>query len=380
MKKIIFLFTLIVVFAVSTTAYAAEFLTGRKDTGGQVSVPASETHKNLYAAGSQVAVNGTTVGDLTVAGSSLVLNGPVSGGLLAVGGSIFSNANISGNARAAGGNITVSGPVGGDLVAAGGSVNLSESGAVAGDLIMAGGVLTIDAPIGGSAHIAGKTVFINSKINGSVNVTASQDLSFGPRAEVVGTVHFRGTKPALVDPAAKVKSIDYTQFNIKNPTPQFGRFAGLGILIQLLAFMIVGFVMMRFGRSFVVDSAGYVKSKPWASLGLGIVGLIVIPIVIILLFVTVIGYYAALLVLLSYIVLLALTTILGTLFLGEYILRLFNKSALGFPDWQIIVLGVIVWEILKLIPIVGWVILAVIYLMVLGAALAGIKRKFQQPA
>ena len=380
MKKFIFLFSIAVLLGFSATTYAAEFVTGNKDTGGQVSVPASASHKNLYIAGSQVSVNGATTGDLTAAGGSVVLNGPVSGGLLAAGGSVFSNASVTGNARVAGGNITINAPVGGDLVAAGGTVTDTESGPVAGDLVAAGGSLAVNAPVAGNAYLAGGSVYINSKIGGFVKVTASKSLSFGPRAEISGDIFFQGSKPATLDPLAKVKTVNFTQIKVTGPMGQFGRLAGLGILIQLLAYIIVGFVVMRFGKKFVVDSVSQAKTSPWASLGIGLAGLIVIPVAVILLFITIIGYYAALMVLFSYIILLMVTIILGTLFLGEYLLRLFNKSAVGFPDWQIIVLGVAAWEILKLIPVVGWVALAVIYLMALGASLTILKRTHQRPA
>src|SRR5581483_1681803 len=68
-------------------SHAAEFV--GHNQAGQVLVSATSTHKNLYAAGSTVLMNGSTTGDLTVIGGSITVNGPVSGELLAAGGNVY---------------------------------------------------------------------------------------------------------------------------------------------------------------------------------------------------------------------------------------------------------------------------------------------------
>lgn len=354
-------------------ALAAEFIA--PGTGKQVDVPAGESHKNLYTAASTVNINGPVVGDLTVAGGNVVLNAPVSGGLLAAGGSISSNANISGNARVAGGTITINGPVGGDLVVAGGTVSISETAAVGGDLVMAGGNVTLNAPVSGNLKIMARTVLINGKINGSVNITATQSLTFGPQAQVNGTIHYRGSKPAIVDSAAKVGTIEFTQVNFNQGRGRVGGLFTLGILIQALALVAAGFLFLHFRRSYVTDSIGRMRSNFWASLGLGLVGIIVIPVIIFVLFLTLVGYYAALIILFSFITLLLVNTIVASLFLGYFVLKLINKQAERFPDWQIVVLGVVLWEVLKIIPVLGWIILLILYLSTFGAALVVMRKR-----
>jgi hypothetical protein len=370
MKKIFFAAIFISLVSLSPLAYAAEFI--QNGSAGQITVPASETHKNLYTVGGSVTINGATTGDLTVAGGTVVVSGPVSGELLAAGGNVVVNSKIDGTARIAGGSIVINNPIGGDLVVAGGTVSVAAP--VSGDLVVGGGSVTVNAPIGGSVRIAGGSVVINSTIGGTVNVTANKSFTVGPAAVVVGTINYKGVQPANVDASAKIGAINFTKITPRARGVSKG-FLTFGVLVQVIALMIVGFLLLRLRRRTFTDTNAYIYARPWSSLGLGILGLIVIPIAVIILFITFIGYYAALIVLLAYILMVLLTTVMSALFVGSFILRLFRKSPQISPDWQIVVLGVIVWELLAFIPIVGWIVLLVVYLMVFGASLVGIKNR-----
>ena len=355
------------------TAQAAEFI--RPDqSAGQVSVPAGETHKNLYTAGAQVTINGPTLGDLTVAGGNVSLNGPVSGGLFAGGGTVISNAQVSGTARIAGGNLNINGPVSGDLLAGGGNVLVTSNAKVGGDLILGGGNLNISSPVAGNAKIAGGTVYINSKISGEVNVIASKSLTFGPQAEVDGAVIYRGNQPAVVEPGAKVANIQFSP--LPNRQPQAANVLRFSLLIQLAAYLILGFLLLHFRRQYFSQAVDYLRGNPWASLGIGLLAVIATPIIIILLFLTVVGYYLALLLLAAFVLALLVNTILAILLLGQFTLKLFNKAAVSFADWQVVLLGALLWEILKLIPVVGWLALAVICLMSFGFVAVSVKKSF----
>ncbi|HVY67701.1 MAG TPA: hypothetical protein VHA30_02315 [Patescibacteria group bacterium] len=380
MKKTLFaLSAAIFALTAGAPAMAAEFAS--PGTGGQVVIPQAETHKNLYAAGSNVTVNGSTAGDLTVAGGNISLNGPVSGGLLAGGGTVSSSAAVTGTARIAGGTVSVNAPIGGDLLAGGGDVLVSGSASIGGDLVAGGGTIRIDAPVAGSARVAGGTVYINSQISGRLDVMASESLAFGPQAVVNGDIYYRGAHPASVDPSAKIGAINFTQI-----TRHYGKSAGGAFavaLIQFAALIAAGFLFIYLRRPFTAETLARVAGHPWSSLGWGALGLIAFPAAIVVLFVTVVGYYAALMLRFAFAVLLLAAGILGMLMLGHFALRLFNKTAAQFPPWQTVLLGAVLWQILAIIPFAGWIVLAIAFLIAFGAMLAviaGSIRRQNQPA
>lgn len=356
-------------------AQAAEFV--QPDKQGQANVPAAETHNNLYVVGATVVVNGATNGDLTAAGGTVSLIGPVSGELLAAGGNINVDGPVKSTARVAGGTVIINNSVGGDLLVGGGNISVEQQAPVSGDLVAAGGNVTVNAPVGGSARLSGGSVTLNSKVNGNVYVNASRSLTLGPNANISGTVYYRGTQPAQVDGSAKLGGIEYTHVSERGKTALAGILA-LGTLIALVAYIIVGFLLLWLRRKAFEDIVDRVQNHFWASLGLGFAGLVLTPIAVVILFVTFVGFYAALILLAIYILVLLMVTVASMLFLGRFILHLINTKAEKFPNWQVVLVGVIAWGLLKLIPVVGWLILAIIYLVVFGGAVVMMKNRLQR--
>jgi len=332
-----------------------------------VTVGSNEVHKNLYTAGANVLINANTAGDLTVAGGQVSIVGDVEQELLLAGGDLSVSGAIGGTARVAGGNITISGPVGGDLVVAGGNVILGPKASVGGDVLMAGGSLTLDGPVKGSVRIMAGTVTINSKVSGNVNVQTSQVLEFGSGAEVSGTVYHKGPEKAVVDSGAKVGNIQYTQWQPGTAKNFFVAAFTAAFLLKILAWMLVAWVLIRLRKSEVMELADSVQRRPWQSLGWGLVYFAAFPVAAILLFITLVGYYAAFVVAIVYVLLLLLAKILAAITIGFVIVRMLSKPMDQPPLWQPVIIGTVVWSVLGLIPFVGWIIILVVFLQSLGA-------------
>ena len=122
----------------------------------------------------------------------------------------------------------------------------------------------------------------------------------------------------------------------------------------------------------VVDQS---SKNPWPNLGIGLVFAIVIPIASILLFLTLIGSYAAMVLLAWLLLAYFVVSLLSVMFLGLVILRWLKKH--DKLDWQAVVLGTVVLFILRFIPILGWLICALTWLLVFGAALRLAKERIK---
>jgi hypothetical protein len=61
----------------------------------------------------------------------------------------------------------------------------------------------------------------------------------------------------------------------------------------------------------------------------------------------------------------AMAKVLAGIVLGTWIIRLSSKGKVAI-DWKPAVLGVITFEILCLIPVIGWLISAWVFLLALG--------------
>lgn len=388
MKKFRFLIILCLFLGLQTvfSARAAEFVKPLKNEPN-VSVSASETHKNLYVAGSNVTVDGNILGDLTVVGALVNVVGDVEKEVLAAGGTVLLNGRIGDNVRVAGGTVTVSGPIGGDLLLAAGNAVISKNAAIAGDLVVGAGNLNLDAPVKGSLKIAGQNLVINSKVEGNVEIYVSGrngkqgSLVFGPNAEVLGKISYQGPEKAVIQDGAKIGNIEYQQISVNNGwKKQLATLVTAAFLIKLIAFVIAGLLLVRFKKNWLLGVFESAQTHPWSNLGIGLVGLLVVPIATIILFFSLIGFYLGIVLALSFALALVLANLTAALFAGYFIFRLLTKSKAADINWQAVVIGSALLLLVAFIPVLGWLVYLLLLLLVFGAILRILKSHFKATA
>lgn len=376
MKKISIYFALAMFIGIAGAARGADILQPNPENPN-VTVGSLDNFKNLYTAGASVTINGNTAGDLVAAGGMITLTGNVEQDVILAGGSLNLSGQIGGDARLAGGNISISAPVAGDLAIAGGNVNLSDKTLVSGDLLLAVGNGTVDSPVAGSAKIVGGNVFINSKIEGNVYVTGTDRLVFGPKAEILGKVVHKGPKRAVIQEGAKVPVLEYTEFAGRGFKHTLRFLFTVGFALKLLAWIAVGLLLVRFKKTLVAEVFEAVKAKPWANLGWGLIGAVAIPLAVLLLFFSVVGYYVAFLAGIGYVLMFLFTNILAATVLGVWAIKFFSKTEETAVNWQAAVVGVVIYQLLiKLVPFAGLLAIAIFFLMCFGAQLKMLKDKF----
>lgn len=348
-------------------ASAAEFMAPKDKNDSTLTVGVNDTHKNLYAAAGTVTINGSTSGDLFAAGATVTVNGPVEQDLFLAGGTIISNEKVGGDLRMAGGTLSVNSPVAGDVLIAGGSVSVTEKTSVGGDFIAGVGNLDLSAPVKGNVNIHGGSVTINSKIDGNVFVAANRSLTFGPKAEISGKIVFHGPSEAAITDGAKVSSVEFTKVTPKSFGNNFRGMITLGVLVKLLAMFIALLLLIKFmpGKTKAVLEIAH--EKPWASLGIGFVSILVMPIAAIILFITFIGYYIGLIVLVFFFLFMLFSGLLASLFLGNLVIKWLTKKPSPILDWQSALIGVALLTAIGFIPVIGWVIDAILALIALGS-------------
>ena len=367
MKTRVFLLIILSVLLVGGTARAAEIVVP-SDRNANIVIGSAEAHKNLYTAGGNITVNNTTQGDLTAAGGLITLTGTIEQEAIIVGGTLNVSGSIGGTARILGGNITVSGPVGGDLVIAGGNVNITGNARVAGDLLAAGGNVIVDAPVNGTVRVAGGSVTINSKITGDVYAMTSKEFVLGPQAEVSGTIHYSGVKQAIVQPGAKVGNIQFTPY--QHPRPNATRMAGVvtvALIVKFLALLVAAFILAGCLKKSLPRLVEQTFKQPWNNLGIGLLSVTITPVAIIVLFATVVGFLTALMLGAAFALALMLVSVFAAIALVYLILRWCAVPIERAKPWQAILIGSVVWSVLKLIPVLGWIPDCMVFLMVFGA-------------
>lgn len=335
-----------------------------------VTLPKNEIiNKDYFATGDTVTISGTINGDAYIAAGNVIIEGTINGDLLVAGGNIDIRGRVAEDVMAVGGNITVSSSIGQNLRAAGGSITVTPGSQISQDVAAAGGSLNIAGPIGEDVNVAGGQITIGSSVGR--NVSAAGNVTLTPNANISGDLTYWSATPAQIQPGAQVIGI-----TIQNQPPKtaeaepgkiFGVLGGVSLalsLIYLLSHLLVGLLIIKVSPYFANHVTEVINNRFWASLGVGLLILILVPIIILVLLITIIGFPIALILLAGLLILIFLTKIVVSVALGKKILSYLNPNT--SPGWALLI-GLIIYWLLTLIPFIGGLTTLLFTLLGLGA-------------
>lgn len=350
---------------VAFVANAAEFR-----AGDEYGLRKGETVSgNLYVAGGRVTVEGDVNGDLMAAGGNLIVSGLVAKDAAVAGGDITVSGAIGEDLRVGGGNIVISGNSGGDLLVAGGSVHVTSGAVVNGDATVAGGEVVMEGRLNGNLRVAGGTVEINGPVAGSVDVRAGQKLVLGPSASIGGDLRYTAPQESERDAAAKIAGkVSYQQSQARGRMGRgilFGLF-GIWWIFKLLALLTAALLLFHFWPAKVRNAGARVDTDFGRALLAGFLTAIIGPVAIVALMVSIAGFFIGLAAAFVYALMLLVACILSGIVLGFLIYRHLLKGEPERFAWQHAALGVIVLEVVKAIPLLGWIAYLLLFLAALG--------------
>ena len=336
--------------------------------GSHSTVPASRVIEGDYFAfGEIVEISGTINGDLYASGGQVVIDGRVNGDVLVGGGRVSLSGTVSQDVRGAAGHVAITGTIGRNLTVAGGNVEIASSAVVRGGVVAAGGSVDLAAPIDGAAKIAAGTLIIANRIGGDVEAVVGT-LRIASKAEIGGNVNYWSGQDAAVSEGARINGEI-----VRNVPPERPRifpialFAWLGfIAINFVCTLILGLLSIRFLPRYHQSVIATLRERPWASLGIGFIAVVVVPVLCALLFATMLALPLGLILLFAFFILLYWSRIYAIGRIGESILARWRPAS---SRASCFVLGLFVYYILAIIPLEGWLLVPLLTLFGLGAEL-----------
>ena len=332
---------------------------------------------NYYAAGNSVEVAGAVESDLIVAGGSVVVSGAVGGDVIVAGGNVRISGPVGGNIRVIGGNVEILGTVARNVTAAAGSLVVGESAVVTGHLTVGVGSLELRGKIAGSVLAASGAVVLAGEVQGPVTVYLDKEGSLDIRETAItnGSFDYYGLSPAQISAGAQLKETPQQHELVYKSSKQgwWWRY-----LISLFSALVLGMVIVSLAPRKVQEVVEEALAKPWGSLGWGALWAILVPIVVIFLFVTLIGWPLALALAAIYVFGLMLALVLPGVALGWYLrLQPGQKGLAAKPLIVVALLGIFIYHLLIFIPIIGGLIALVGVLWGWGALLRVQRRMLQ---
>ncbi len=381
---------------------------------------------DLYVTANEVVVDGTIEGDLVAFGSSIVVDGVVEGDLIAagqsveIGGVVEDDARIAGQALLLGEDAEVSD----DLIAASFSLENEPGSTVGGTVLYAGyqallagivdedfnaavNALELDGEVGGDVDVeadgeddgpppalfapeprvqippveSGLTVTDSAQVGGNLTYGSGAEAQISPAAQIRGEV-VREDRPDTEEEPARTL-VDWVLDNLRS----------------LLALVLVGLLLMWLAPNWSRRLADTVQARPLASLGWGVLGFIIfIALTIAILLATVLltvifglltlggvlllvislGVFAeialvlAFLISMGYLAQIVVSFLVGRLLLGR--VRPNRAAGRVLP----LVVGLILYTILRAIPVLGPLVGLVVVLLGFGAISNWIWTRFRR--
>lgn len=325
---------------------------------------------DYFGAGNSVTLSGTVNGAAYLAGNNITVNGNVTDDIIAAGSIIDIKGTVGHNLRIIGGQVTIDGDIKGSVTVAGGMVTITENAKIAGSLMAASGNITILGPIAKQAYLAANKILIGSTIGSDVRAAGNIELISG--AKIAGTLTYESTTPALIDSGATVSG-KISQIIPAKPAPTApvkpAKFIipviGFFALVKFIMELLLGIIFILLAPNYTARVAKQISENGWTNFGIGLLSVIALPVLILVSMATIIGIPLGLILIFAFGILGFLANIMIAAYIGSWILQRSTGGKAGII-WSFI-LGLIIFDLVKIIPIAGMIIGALAYLIGFGA-------------
>ena len=335
--------------------------------------------EDLYLAGGTIDMLADVDGDVIAAGGQINIDQSVSGDILVAGGNVAIRARVGDDVRAMGGNITVSGAVGDEAVIAGGNVLISPTATIGGRALLGGGNVRVEGKVGKGVKAAGNRVVIDGDVTGDVELFA-ETVEVGPRTTIRGSLIYHSREEAKIASEAKITgAVTHERFDVEDKMHERSRiFRPVAKLALYITLMVTGIVLYLLFPVTSVGAARTANNSPWKSLGLGFGILAATPLIVILLFVSFVGVWLALLMLALYLMSLLLGFLTGIVNVGEWGLRFIDRAQTATKGWRVlsIIAALLALWLVRFVPILGGLVVFAVFILGLGALTLYLWRRY----
>lgn len=358
MKKVcIPLFALGLFLALAPGVYASPVIR----TGDTISLKADQSVANdFYAVGGTLTNSASVGGDSYVVAGTVTQDGSTTVDFSALAGRVELHAPVGDDVRVVGGNVIIADRVGGDVVVVGGELTILSTADITGDIIFYGGTLTVEGPVHGSIFARAENVRIDTKVGKDIDATAKSELVFGAHTNVAGNTVYRSQKEAT-------RAIDAV-FNgslSRDTEAIFGANENSRpSLVPFFVLLFTGFVARFLYATWLTQFFARLQTTYGHALLAGFAALILVPVAVLLLFVSVLGALLGGAMLALYIALLLAAAGIAGVFLGGIIARVVTGKTSYSVLWVLVGTGL--FYTLQFIPYIGGLAALALALTVFG--------------
>jgi len=371
------IFSMIALMLIASPASAAIV-----ESGESYFLPENKTvDDNLYVTASYVDIAGNVKGDFMSAAGSIMITGEVEEDINATGGSIDIWGNVGDDVRLAGGKVLIAADIDGDLVMAGGLVQVRPNVTVGGDVVAAGGMAILLGNFRDDVNVSGGNVALGGSVRGDAIVNYGKSLTIAEGTTISGNLEYYGPKEieipndAVIDGEVIFHQVLPSTIATPKITPDAVAIAGeivASIMLFVWLMMLIGMAILAllivifWSKKSTILVRDAMHNFGWSLLR-GILVFVFVPLVLLVLFISVIGIIPAVYLGLAYMVFYIEAMIFAGIIFGSMIFKWIRRTKDYEISWGSAIVGVLLLSVLKLIPIIGWLLWALFLLVSMGA-------------
>jgi cytoskeletal protein CcmA (bactofilin family) len=338
-----------------------------------VVVPAGAViDRDYFAFGRQVEISGTVNGDVYAVGGQVLVDGKVNGDLLATGGAVTVSGSVTQDVRVGGGHVAISGEVGRNVTVAGGNIQFAPAAAIHGGVVAAGGNVHLAGLIGRDVKVGAGNLTISDRIGGNLKAAAGA-IRLTSKARVTGNLTYWSRATASIDEHALVSGQIVREPLPDKLAPSPEELVGVMAAVKLawiaMSFtstLILGLLFIRFYPNATEKAVARLREQPLSVLGSGFLVFVITPVAIVLLAISLLGLPLAIILAAIYLLYLYVARIFVIAWGGQTILGSFGGA---HGRYRAFVVGLIVYSLLQVIPLLGGLVTMAAVLFGLGALL-----------
>jgi cytoskeletal protein CcmA (bactofilin family) len=303
--------------------------------------PGQAVEGDAFVAGGQVALQAAVNGDAVLSGATVTVSAPVGDDLYATGGSVLLASAVNGNARFAGADVEV-----------------SRAGSVAGKATIAARHALVTGRVGRQLVIFADTARIDGHVAGNASVVARR-LELGPDARIDGKLTYRGPHEAVVEAGAIVAGgTNHIDFDIGGGFSPFSTAAAWIVAIACtFGLFLLGWASIVAAPLVTARVSMLARARQFASLGIGLLVILLLPLVAAVLAMTVIGIPIAIVMFLAWPMLLVFGYLTGVMSVTDAICGATPRRLPGSGlRVFVLFLGLVGMLAFCAVPIIGWVL------------------------
>ncbi|WP_406661521.1 hypothetical protein V7O66_03115 [Methanolobus sp. ZRKC3] len=317
---------------------------------------------DIYIAGGDISIKGTVLGDVIAAGGIVEITGNVTGDVVVAAGEVTINGNVGDDVRVVSGTLTVNGNIGDDLLAGTGELLISDDASIGGDLVFGSGDAAIRGDVGGNVTGGGEDVTLTGIIDGDVDLQVEK-LNVLSSARINGKLEYSGPNEAIIPSGVVAEEVDFTRYNTGRKEMDDSSSPGLWI-IKYLSLLVIALISLGLFPKRTIAISQAIPVLPLKNLAVGFLALAAALVGSLVLFITVIGIPAGLLLLFTTLFALYAVRIYFGLWLGKLTL---SKLGVDSKPWMDMALGLFLLLILTSIPWIGGLLYLLVTLIAIGS-------------